>query len=1259
MNESEQEFDLSQLDLEALMAATASATGSEPLESVIEHCIPFVKKLEQACPVKTAAVFGGLLLKRQFHKNCLRLETLAHMAVIVGNGTRPAPPQVLIQGYHATGQACGYLEDPPEDVFVHNIHSKRGNYKVIGGIWEGAGFYLQRFVYLVDTMPDRGIFAGVANAVHALLKVSDLVCMRAGLRRYEIGEEVGESTLSAKIAAKASDLRALVTIAPTDLEAIGVDFDDLRRFVFNPSTRRTIAVQSLGNTDLERHPLAMLGDTLYLVLPTAVSLAVRWLCIKYLGTGSARASFAYNLSIEYSRLFSDTPILGGKPADFEFIHDEAGAYRCVRQMIDVGRCLNLIFVMDTLQDFAQDGFVGMYKGGEALGTVLAHNIDVMQEQGSADPDFRDGITLLVCCGVGRGVGMPLPLLPRDNWRLETISVHDLYTLSQTNQFKPLDLWRLLEAQSHLSENNVWLQNMNGLLNLYAWGDSLNGHMVPHAEMPKDVMGSTLFLAINQNGLREVRHKVALSMDEHAQQYVDGTWLALRKDGASYFEEDEQRPFYGSLNAPGRPKGAFVTAYRCWWSELASPEGGPDTQNYERWKMLGVWLVRAAPPLERAFSARLGSGPVRWKCIFEASKHDKEQTSWGSEQDATNSIALTVDHALRTIELRIGAGFDRALFNPENVAERALVRAFVEGVAILAESPAASIDMLVAEIVPNAYARHSHIFQAKKFRDHISELSERSLITISRFDDALDRLGMGWQVRNKQDGGVIEGKLECQQYLNALVSHLERELCAELRLFDRQSVITQLLLNYEVASVSRDHWHRTAAAVLALRDDQAATLKAMRDYEFKLNAIFQPTRNLLEMAICESPLEAGKPLGAFDVSRLLGKASRLYHIGGWSDLLRWGLMRPMVLIRPLGDVHVEHDFIDTVLEGYGSASSDYRYMSSVRRYAKNLEQPPVAASVADDSDARFIQAWIDEFRADLDAYRRFIDAIENLAIHQNTAFFVVRRSALIELADSPDAGEAILANLTLTPRQSWSQLPDGFDQKDIAPWRFRRRLSALRRPLLQLTIDDDPLLIVAPGLVREGFASTVGNYYSGAFPDRHLGPAMRRYAGYARHRDGMAFNTKVAERLIELGWKTQPELKLTKILRRSLDRDYGDVDVLAWNTEQKRVLIIECKDLQTRKTYGEIAEQLSDFRGEEANGKRDLLRKHLDRVGVLREQMALVGKYLELDSDFSIESVVVFSYPVPMQFSTGPIREQADLFTFDTLDQLCEVSASGK
>jgi hypothetical protein len=84
-----------------------------------------------------------------------------------------------------------------------------------------------------------------------------------------------------------------------------------------------------------------------------------------------------------------------------------------------------------------------------------------------------------------------------------------------------------------------------------------------------------------------------------------------------------------------------------------------------------------------------------------------------------------------------------------------------------------------------------------------------------------------------------------------------------------------------------------------------------------------------------------------------------------------------------------------------------------------------------------------------------------------------------------------------------------------------------------------------------------------------------------------------------GWHAEVEVKVTKLLGRGFDKDHGDVDVLAWR-DDGRVLAIECKDVQFRKTLGEMAEQLSDFRGEiRSNGKRDELRKHLDRMEVTR------------------------------------------------------------
>lgn len=826
--------------------------------------------------------------------------------------------------------------------------------------------------------------------------------------------------------------------------------------------------------------------------------------------------------------------------------------------------------------------------------------------------------------------------------------------------EPLNLWRLCDMESALMEKRVSIQNINGLLNLYAWAESLEGHLVPHAQIPDDWDSgeNDLSFTITQNALLGIRHQVANSVDEQVQQFIDGTWKYLIKESESHFKEDNNRPTYVHLNIDDRSSliGARITSSRCWWYEVGTIGANHNARTYENWKMLGVWIAKAADILEQSFAPFLGCGPILWRCEFLSDPLADIKANRGSEEDLAGAFSTSVSHASRTIEINIGAGFYRALYHQHNIAERALVRAFVEGVAALTnqEYPKSKIEAVVVEVMPNHEARYSHVFAGNGFRDHFHSEISQAPITINRFDDAALKLGLGWTARSPKEGGLVVGKQECLQFLHTLVGKLQNQLGERLRCFDKAELLKQLILNYEVASMSRDRWHRTAAAVLALRDDKVAAMKTMSEYEFKLNGTLQPTRNLVEVAICEAGVDAQNKPGKRDIGLLLTMTAQIFHLGGWADLIHWDLLEPELRIRALGDVHAHHDFMDTVMDGFGQATSEHRFRSSAKKYKNYLDQPKaVDDSSTIDGTKEFLNAWESDFGVHLDAFRRFIDKLENHGVDLKQPVFLLKRSDLVNLADTPAVGSAIVDALTLAPRRRWDEPPPGHTFKDIAPWKFRRRLSVLRRPLLQLTDEPDPSFVISPGLIRDGFRSSVGNFYDGAYPDIHLGSAMRRYAGHARNRDGKKFNDLVSARMKELGWSILPEVLVTKILGKAFDRNYGDVDVLAWSHGANRVLIIECKDLQFRKTYGEIAEQLSDYRGATSpDGKsRDSLRKHLDRVEIIRAHRMDLCSFLAIKEDIAIESHLIFSNPVPMMYSAGSIREHAVARSFDQLSEL--------
>jgi hypothetical protein len=314
----------------------------------------------------------------------------------------------------------------------------------------------------------------------------------------------------------------------------------------------------------------------------------------------------------------------------------------------------------------------------------------------------------------------------------------------------------------------------------------------------------------------------------------------------------------------------------------------------------------------------------------------------------------------------------------------------------------------------------------------------------------------------------------------------------------------------------------------------------------------------------------------------------------------------------------------------------------------------------------LEAWQAEFGVTFDAVRRFLDCIKDLARKRNTPVLMLKRSKLLRVVTgrknlgTRDA-EAALSAACLVPRRSWCEPPEGFQARDCHPWRYRRRLSILRRPILQVDTDLDPLLLITPGLIHGALLYTCGSLHSGEIPEWQVHTReMCRWLGRAKHRQGTAFTAEVAAKLRLLGWEVQSEVRVSKILGMNLAKDFGDVDVLAWKEHSRKILIVECKDLQYRKTVGEIAEQLADYRGElRRNGTPDDLRKHLDRIAVLRAHGERVVRYLKLgtaggcdgDAAEKIEGHLVFRDPVPMRFAWEHMAEKIHLSVFTDLAAL--------
>ncbi|TQV83607.1 hypothetical protein [Denitrobaculum tricleocarpae] len=1246
------------------MAYNVDANKSE-LQSIADSKKELIDELKDFDPIKTVATISGLMTFPELQSNAYRLETLAHVAMATCNGKRKPRKQEVSRWFREIGAGfCAMQEDPAEDVFVSNIVSPKGNFRIFGGLWEGAGFYLQQVLNVVESMPRGGGYDDIRNSIYALLTISDEVCNRAKLDRNQIGSDVPKDTLPPRVERVLSSCRGLIRFTEGDLKRLKIDADHLLPFRFYPDDREQLLRQSISCSKLERTPVCSHAGFIYLMNPATVSAAIRRFLIEKMDAANMRSSLLRGLADEFSKTFSETPMMGGRiGAPFKFHQTKNGLFAETGYEVDVGLHLHVILFLDNLKNFEESGLGGISPGSKEISKTIRQSIDQAAHNSRKAPNFKSGISIAVGCGIGRGFSLEMDDGVSDDWQFDTMSAHDFYTLGWMNKFKPLSLWRLLEAEQKVASSNVLLLNLSGMLNLIAWNENLEGHLVPHDSIPDSYDGeSELMVVVDQNGLRELRHSICESHDLHCVAGVDGEFVRVWKRSDSIFEEDLKKPLYlalfnRELGFPLLYEGKITN----WWSKLQSTDAYSKKENYERERLLSTWIPRIASISEKYFKNKLPK-----QIILELNCMGDHVSPTGNGKtitpnDIRDEINIEVVPADNRVVVTTGNVFENAFFNPDNISERALVEAFVNGLFELLEAPSRKMkSRILQEVAGDRHARQSHVFEPTKFRDFVREKLPTSPVKISLNDVATLKYGMGWQIRERKLGGSIEGVAECTLFLNSLVKHLEEDLCAFLKKIDRTALAECTIKNHEAANCDRMSWRRTSAAVLALHDDKEATLFKIVEHESRLNAVSQSNRVILEMVGSECPLTGGYVPGELDLSRLMAMVMQIFALGSWSDAMRWNAMEPRIRITPLGDVQANHHFFEQVVNPFGETASKSTIRRSVEKYESLFDEATVVESVTGKLESVFLQAWSAEFGVDFDEVRTFIDMCENHCIELKEAHISILKSDLVECLSKLDrltaaTVSAIIDKLTLTTRESWKVVPVGYRDSDRQPWRFRRRLSVLRQPIVALSDDPDPLLLVAPGLIRDAFSYTVSSYYDADFADYQIqSKEMKKWTGRSRASREI-FNKEVADRLRKLGWQTEHDLQVTKLLEKGDDpkfgdvKRFGDIDVLAWSSENRRVLIMECKDVQYKKTPGEIAEQLSKFRGElNELGKPDLLRRHIDRVSICSAHLAEIAKFTNIKNP-ELEGHLVFRNPVPMQYANEKISAKTSLNVFSDLE----------
>ncbi len=380
----------------------------------------------------------------------------------------------------------------------------------------------------------------------------------------------------------------------------------------------------------------------------------------------------------------------------------------------------------------------------------------------------------------------------------------------------------------------------------------------------------------------------------------------------------------------------------------------------------------------------------------------------------------------------------------------------------------------------------------------------------------------------------------------------------------------------------------------------------------------------------------------DLEDLFATALLLFGNGQLFASIRAGLVQPVLRISPAGDLLSDRSALESALMPAARLVTEKTLNEAGEAYGRSRstqQQSSDGRLPIDDALRNAIEA---EYGATAEAFVDLQYAVLQLAEAREAGVFLMRRSELARELQankhytSQDASP-LLRRLTLLSRNGWHDLSPGLTEADLDLGRFDRRHSLIGRPLLALDQGEDPLLLVSPILVSDSTMYALSGLRDGNLQNQFwVSEEAKSYVGARAKEAGHAFENRVAAKLRDLGLRAYTRVKLSWLLNMKVDAAFGDIDVLAVTADNRRVWVIEAKDLRFCRTEAEVSARLSEYRGrtttdDKDREKPDKMLRHIRRAQFLRQHNQGTCRRLDIKAAPEIHALLIVDSPQPMNF----------------------------
>jgi hypothetical protein len=1201
-----------------------------------------VAKLRRFSYLEATRLAASLGLFPELHAQTIRIEMLQHLVATCCDGRREPQRDDLAEwaGKHLTESSVARNEDPLDDVFVGCVNSPFGSFRLLMGILADADFWLERALAFLADNRSYPPFEMAVVKVLPLLKLSDALVARIGLKRYAGSTGARGGRIKVCRWRELQPRVAAASFSDADLRQVGMTRAELAEFLITSEDRAKLINEDVRNSTLERRPLVEQSDGITVAMPSILGRsALRFMMELITHSAGGWADMIYqagNASIFVNKVASR---LGITPVDFEEPARPDGfppLFPFFGQF-DVGKPAILLTYCPSLVEAAAD-LTGCDQLSEPEEKALESHLRACAASFERLPEFSGGLVLVSVVGGLRTNRFELNEWSCQ-WRIHACSLPDWLFITSANQCSAMRLWKLGDHEAVLNRNGTELLNPAGLPNLFAAWKSNGFRITPRS---KDARGLTM-VNLDCAFAADLRIQARRKQDAHCLRSHDGKrWVCVSQRNAEpLFTEDAKFRMYIDPEAVRNRQlvGCVEEVAGVWWVVLQVDETTPELRSlaFQLWDCVFKWVARLT-------KVALCEWPsLETKPSIEISLHLPNLQNWRGTDHSKECLpgvvpSIAAEPAHARIDLTLPEEFLAEFHTPLNIAERKIVDLLLTGAAALAGAQVAEARRaeLLSEIVRNEDARYFHLVHTHRTEQLLAGLQRPRPLFVADEDSAFSRLGLA-HLLGHSGAGEIAGLAACRNFLKDAVDKVWERIELKLKSFQRKSVVSSCLQQLDEIAREEESWDMTVRSQFALHFDRSNVYDVLDEKQGDRDKASLCNRLLIETAQYACGTGEGI-LTQADHLTLLAELAFLVMLAHHRDAISYGFIEPKLRLFANGEIEMDDEFYTGTFARYMTKRSQERSDNAAKSYGDYF---PSARS-SDPTDSEELDAAVQQldrvffpefgFSVSLliklqEEFRQFAVASGQARGELNEALFL---AFLLHCGFSRAQSDTFLNRFTLPIRTAWNcDLPPSCREKDVFPWRYRRQLSLLSRPLVEVGLNPRSWLVSVP-MLEKGLSYFLGNMEQASFPNEFFhSQAVHRYIGDTVNKRGHEFTGRVASLVRGAGFQTESEVEVTKLGSSKKD-GLGDIDVFAWDFASGKVIAIECKRLLPAMTVREVIQRLEDFRGNRE--ERDSLGRHLRRIDWLNTHPGQVSNYTGiLASKIRLVPLLVSSETVPMQF----------------------------